>query len=227
MRARLEWKLMYQLVPLAVVIGLWGAVALGTTVLWLEAPQAVRANGVLMLLETGLPLLALFAFGHAATVEWEERTAELTFTYPSGGTALLAFRLLVALATYAGMTVVAVTAFSPLLPEMLHSGPANGLRLVGLATPPAVFVGAVGLVGSVIGRHYAVGLTAGLVPWGLDLVFRGRVTRCFYLFEASRPAGRGVLGVSLAGNRALLLAGAVVLLGLVFIVWNHRARAVL
>ncbi len=222
---RTEWKLMYQFGPLVALLALWGSVALATTQFWLDAPRAERAAGVLMVLEVGLPLLALFSFAHAASLEWEEGTVELVLSYPRGGRSLLGRRLLAGSVVFIGMAALALGAFCVLLPEMLQAGPANAFRLLGLAVPPALFVGAAGLLGGIIGRHYAAGVALGLLPWVLDLFVPGNVSRWLYLFQASRPLCASC-GVRLGPNRALILLAASLLVGAAFFLWTRRERAV-
>lgn len=199
-----------------------GPPALAYTHLLIDAPPGTRVLGVVGMLETGLPLLALVAVGHAASLEWEEGSIELSLSCAGGGLGLLTVRLLVGLGVFLAVTAATLGAFTLLMPELADPGPLSVFRVAWLVTPPALLVGTIGLLASIAGRHYVAGIAAGLLPWGLDLLMPGKVTGSLFLFQASHP----LPGLSLEANRWWLMAAALMVLALAATLWGRRERAV-
>lgn len=223
MRAlRYDLKLMYPLLQVVGFVGLWGLTVLVYVSTFSRGglPASLRVYGVINLLETTLPLLALFAVGHALSLEWEERTIELSLSFIGGGADILTRRLTVGclvILTMGGATLVTLWA---VVPEMVAK-PAGVVQLACRVIPPATFVAAVGLLGSVAGKQYLAGIISGLTVWGVNLVFPGKVARLLYLFQLSRP----LPGLNLTHNRLALVAAALVALAATFTLWSNRERA--
>lgn len=217
-----EIRLMYQPLPIAGVVTVWGLLGLAFSHLLLDGPPGVRVMGAVGMLELGLPILALVAVTHAASLEWEEGTIELSLSYPGGGLGLVTTRLLVGLGFLLVVLTATLAGFTLLMPELAEPGALNVFRVAWLVTPPALLVGSVGVLVSIAGKHYVAGIGAGLLPWGLDLLLPGQVTRGLYLFQTSHP----LPGVVLEANRGWLTAAAFVILGLAFALWSRRERAV-
>lgn len=217
-----ETRLMYQPLPIAGVVAVWGLLGLAFSHLLVNGAPGARVGGVVGMLEAGLPILALVAVCHAASLEWEEGSIELSLTYPGGGVGLLVARLLVGIGFFGAVVAATLGGFTLLMPELLDPGPLNVFRVAWLVTPPALFVGTVGLLMSIAGRHYVAGIAGGLLIWGLDLLLPGKVTGQLYLFQASQP----LPAISLDANRWWLTAAAAVVAGLAVALWSRRERAV-
>ncbi len=218
---RYDLKLMYPPGELAALLALWGLILLAYADRLFGKPPEVQVLGVLAILEASLPLLALFAVAHAVSLEWEEGSVELSMSYPLGGLGLLARRLGVGLLLCALVEAVTLGLCRWLLPLMAQPGPGNALRVAWVIAPPALFVAALGLLGSVVGKHHVAGLGAGLLVWGLDLVRPGLLTGQLYLYQASRP----LPSLSLGPNRLGLTLAAIAGFALAAVLWSRRERA--
>lgn len=223
-RARYEIRLMYRLPELLAVLAAWTLIGVAYANVMQDLPPGARARGVLAMLETALPLVALFAVGHAASIEWEERTAELSLSYRGGSFGILGHRLAIAGALLVAVTILSVAAFAALMPEMLKPGQVNAFRVGLTAVPPALLIGSASLLASIVGRGYLAGLAAGLALWGLDILLPGKLTGPLYLFQASRPVSD--LGLSLSANRIALCLLAALVLGAALVLWSRRERVV-
>ena len=219
---RYDMKVMYSPGQATGLLALWGLVGLAYAGLVLKAPAGVRALGVLSMIETTLPLLALFAMGHAASLEWEERTLELSASYPTGAFGLLVRRVAVSAGLFAAVEATTLGVFWALIPEMGDPGPGNVFRVAWSVIPPALLVGAVGFLGSVAGKHYVAGLGAGLLVWGVNLLRPGLLTETLYLFQASRP----LPGLDVGANRLWLTVAAAVVFGAAVALWSRRERSI-
>lgn len=218
---RCDVKVMYTWGQALALAAVWGLVGLAFADRLGGAPADVLVWGLRAMLEVALPPLALAAVAHAAVLEWEERTVELTLSYPGGGTKLLGRRLAVGGALFVLIGSVAVAAFWALAPVIGQAGLLEVARAAGTVSPPALFVAAVGLFASVATKSHAGGLGAGMLVWGLDLALPGKLTGQLYLFQASRPLD----GVALADNRAWLVAAAAATFVAAFALWSRRERA--
>jgi len=223
-RTLYEIRLLYRPLELIAVLAAWGLIGLAHVDVMLDLPAGPRVGAAVAMLETGLPLLAIFAVGHTASVEWEERTVELSLSYQGGAFGVLGHRLAVAGTLFAGVATLTVAAFAAIMPEMLRPGPANAFQVAVEAVPPALLVGSLSLLGSIVGRNYLSGLVTALALWGVELLLPGRLTGPLYLFQASRPLPE--LASCLTTNRIGLCLLAAVVFGLALAFWSWRERMV-
>jgi len=150
------------------------------------SPVFVPPGGFLAAVPVGLwsPLLGAVIVGPSLLPDLLGGNWEIVGHFPLSRVPLLggrtAFPLLYALLLVASLAGVLA----------LACGPTPVLQTLFLAIPPLLFLGAVGLLASVMVRNQAATFFIPAVYWAFELGFRGRLTGLFYLFPTlQQPAG--------------------------------------
>lgn len=153
----------------------------------------------LLFAELFFPTAAPLLMAHLFSREWEGGTADVLLARPRGRGALLAGRLLSAVA----LLVVAYLLGWAVLLAKVHAAPLPDLLAVTL--PGGLAMGALGLAVATAARSSPAGYLVPLCWWLLDWLTMGRLTWRFYLFDHAGPEKWWLVGLA-AGLTALTLA---------------------
>lgn len=173
---------------------------------------AFRLHRAVEVLELAIPLGCAVSSAHLSTIDREERTLELRFSYAAGRWTLMAERFLPAICLLLLTTLVGWAVLRCPVPSLTLT-----TTLVAVV-PPALALLAVTWAGGVATGNTWVAAGAPLVWWGAALAVPRRVgagwfrrsALSFHLFQTARP----VSGVDYLLNRWLLIGLGIALIGL-------------
>lgn len=179
--------------------------------LWRGRHGPLTAPFVLGGMELVLPLLGGAITAVVVARDWEEGTIPWRLSLPGGAPRLLAARLVTAgivwAVAVAAWAVTAAVAWRPVGPVQVTPA---GIRweasdVLVLVTPPALWLAALSLAGTLLGRASLWGITAASAFWMADLASRGTLVDPLGVLYLNA----GPLPVDYAANRRWLVGGAV------------------
>ncbi|HEY8488849.1 MAG TPA: hypothetical protein VIL38_07200 [Thermaerobacter sp.] len=209
---------------LLVVVLSW---ATWTAVLvWRGRHGPLTATFVLGGMELVLPLLGAAITAVVAARDWEEGTIPWRLSLPGGAPRLLAVRLVTAgLVWVVAVVAWAATAAVAWRPAGRAAVTPAGIRweasdVLVLLTPPALWLAALSLAGTLLGRASLWGITAASAFWLADLASRGTLVEPLGVLYLSA----GPVALDYAANRRWLVGGAVAVAVLTYLGFRKEER---
>jgi putative effector of murein hydrolase LrgA (UPF0299 family) len=183
---------------------------------WIELEQR-SLHSLIFLMLIVMPVIAIVIFANSFAEELEEKLSKLLYAYP--------FKMLYVILERIGLCLIFLLVCFAL---SLLGGYLGGISLswhdIGYAAwrvfPASLFLGALSLLVSLLGRNMLAGLGAGVGYWFLELTTQGQWTGKIFLFQSIWP-----LNNSTSQNENslyLLLIGFALLTAAVFLF--HKAR---
>jgi ABC-type transport system involved in multi-copper enzyme maturation permease subunit len=183
---------------------------------WIELEQRSQHSLIFLMLIV-MPVIAIIIFANSFAEELEEKLSRLLYAYP--------FKMLYVILERIGLCLILLLVTFAL---SLLGGYLGGISLswhdVGYAAwrvfPASLFLGALSLLVSLLGRNMLAGLGAGIGYWFLELITQGQWTGRIFLFHSIWPINETI---SQNENSILLFLIGFTLLTAAIVLF-HKAR---
>lgn len=183
---------------------------------WLGFEQR-GLHEMLTLMLLVMPVMAVVIFANSGAEELEEKLLRLLYAYP--------YKMLYVILEKITICLICLLVIFALNIGVAHLGFItlsweDVIYLGWRALPATLFLGALSLLVSLLGRNMLAGLGAGVGYWFLELITQGKWTNHLYLFQAIWPINKTTQNEN---SLWLLLIGCIMLLTAVLLF--HKSKA--
>lgn len=184
-----EWEL---LLPIALIMGL-----IGTSVIGYTYREIDGYLGVYSVFEIYIPLLTAYLISGLIPDDIESGVLEMLITYPPEKWVLLAKKIV-------AVNLIMIFIFLPVVVFLNIYHETDILRLLYIAFPPAVVLGGVVLLISLVTKNKLSGMVCAGSYWACEIITKGHFTGKYSLYYASYFGEGGCFCINRIG---LLIVG--------------------